>query len=456
MVGRALAAVGLVWCAWSSATAAVAAAATARELSGGPVLAGSGVAWAEPSGDGFIVHYQPRAGDPRRVGVKRGEPGLRFRARLAGSPTHLAVAANAGTTGRDPSGTYWASRAVLAGPVNGPLQELGRCVLGGFDLPRPVDISGSLVAFGNCHEQRLDLRDLATGGSSSLGARDNGTRVAGRFVAWIEAAEATYTGSRGDVVVYDTAAGSEVYRLPRAAFGAVHNIDLQDDGKLAVSFFAGDGTAQMRVGWASPAEPALHVLPLPASDSYDVRIANNLLAYQTGKLVDGKGVTPATIGVTDLAGRATVHVRGAEDTITTEGFDFDGKLLAWYSYGCTRAAIRTKRIDQPPVTTRPPTGCKLRFRQPPRANRRGRVPLRLDCYGFANHVCLARRVRMYAGGALVASGRNEQHVTLTPAGRALRSQRRLSVTVIATLFDLAGRRDRRRGTTTLMLRRARG
>jgi hypothetical protein len=230
----------------------------------------------------------------------------------------------------------------------------------------------------------------------------------------------------------------------------VRNIDVQEEGKIAVAFVEPlrDGhEPHTQIGWASPQEPRLHVLGVRRAGTYGVRIAGNTIAYARG--IDTSGaVIPAAIGLVSLGGSERVVARNAEAASTD--FDYDGSRLAWWSYGCRHPQINYLDASGtgPGLNRR---GCELRFREQPSLSGDD-LRMRINCTGF--YGCNVERILVTLRGdrhTVIARGAH-RHARLTPNGRSiLRRRGRVTVRVAATITDAAGRHEQR--ATRLVLHR---
>jgi hypothetical protein len=426
----------------------------------GPVLAGARVMWATERRDGgFDLRSQQGDQNAQVVRAFPPSPGSSWALpQFAASSTRIVLARHNG------GGDDCCGRDVFTAPLGGEFEVLdaGCPEYNGPDKPRDVDVSGDAVVFPLCDKNgaKSIVRDYS--GAPPVdwevpGRPAGGLRIAGRYVAAFENF-ASNAFNPGPIDVYDRVTGQLVYQLPKKADRGISNYDLQADGKIALSYVA-PGSGGGRVGWASPSEPFLHRLPLPARPFYDVRMAGNRIAYEAGRSAPEIYFTLADIGVTDLAGHRRRLGNQGEGEVFDEFFDFDGKRVAWWSYGCTRAKIRVVRADGPPAISPPRHGCKLRFRRPPRVAGRS-VHLFLDCFGFPAEACHGRHVVLSTdrrGHRVVGRGRYASKVRLTRRGRQLLTRRgSLRVFVRALVTDESGQRERRRGRTTLAAIDARG
>jgi hypothetical protein len=442
------------------AGAAVPAGIPTPEPRAGPVLAGGAAVWAaELDRHGFRLLTGRAGGSATELLAVPAGPGRIVIPSLAASPQRTVMSYATGSRATR-GGTSFERRTVLTLGADGRRETLDEdCRIGGIpDIPRLVDASADAVVFPRCEPSghRAVVRDYA--GPAPVdqhvpAAKLAGLRLAGRYMAWLDGPPGD-VNNRADVVVHDRLSGTEAYRIPQAAIGELHSLDLQADGKVAYSYAAPGGR---RVAWASPSEPRPHVLPLPARESYEVRIAGDRIAFVTGVQPGAGSLTLGEVGVADLAGRARAVGNLAEGSLFTDDFDFDGERVAWWSFRCTDAVIRIASADGPDTSTGPRSGCALRFERPPRL-KSAWLRIYPDCFGFGLEACEARDVRLTAragGGRLVvARGRTGDRVDLTRAGRALlRGRPRVVVRVSAVLVDDAGRRERRAGRLVLRRRR---
>jgi hypothetical protein len=423
----------------------------------GPLLAGSRSIWAEKtSAGGFVLRGTEPGRDAATVATFNPPRFSSLIPELSASARRLGVA-----VGVSSADEPWAQRDVYTFRIGEQPQALDRhCHISSADLPRAIDVSADAIIYPRC-----------TGGGQAVYTRDygppvpldqilpmavpgGGLRLAGRYAAWLETGGG-YASNRTAIDVYDRDAGSLSYRIPAENVGAgLESIDLQSDGTLAFSY---QGQAHERIAWASRAEPFRHVLPLRSRDPYEVRIARNTIAFEVGRQPAAGLVARARVGVSDLSGHATLMGNLGEGSQFTDDFDFDGRSLVWWSYGCRRARINRIAVGGSPRLRPRRSGCQLRFRRAPRfEDHRHRLRLFIDCFGFDEvdrGVCSARHVTITSRHdhkrVLVAAKRRGTRLTLTEEGRALALAGPLKVRITATLVDLAGRHERR--TTAAVL-----
>lgn len=413
----------------------------------GPALAGDGVVWAQYRADGgFVLRRGALDGGAVRTVVRspKGDPEYVSGVRIAASSEELLVQHrvfardNISEPFFDPidRGTLRVSASGKR-EVLGPACRLEAC--GG----RAADLSGGAGIFPGPDVGTARIRDFAEPESAAFTVTDVTSlpRIAGRYAAW---------SSERDVVVFDRVTRSVAYRLVDLVEPAarVLSLDVQDDGTVAVAFRQGSA------GWASVSEPFLHQLPLPADDSYSVKIHGGVIAYLS---TDGNvPSTRATLGTIDLAGRGKALVRPVEGDTFLELFDFDGQRLAWVERTCSgprvRVADTAALVQRPRLQSREGT-CRLRLTGKPRVTRAGGLRLELSCVGFSRacdasgiSVRTARpyragRRRLRRGTLVAASKRGSSDggpvsLRTRPAGRGLLRRRGpIRLVVRAEVFD---------------------
>jgi hypothetical protein len=424
--------------------------AQAREIDPGgfgfdPVLVGGRAAWTQYAGADLAVRREAAGGPQTVAEFRREEPATQFlRGRLAGSATLLIVEIDTRTNVPGDAPRFEHSE-LYGGPATGPLQRLNRCPSGTFT--RSFDASGDAYAFRECSDapRRVEVRDDGVPPMSPARTVGTGTayaRIAGRYVAWVDNRFANFTGGLPDVVVYDRVADTEVFRIPAERIkGEIRRLDLQDDGTLAIVYQPRPTDQGVVVGWASPAAPSLHRLPLPPMDLYDVRIAANRIAFQRGR---GDSLIPnAEIGITDLRGNSRVLVRGSDAYLFGESFDYDGQRLLWRRVGCARVELI---VQETTSRTRDglPRRCRLEVSGPVRAD--GRTvrlpvecaPLRPPCIYFGTLSRAGRRVSVGRKG----SRRSPLKIRLSRSARAKLTERgSLRLRAKITMHDVEGRRQ---------------
>jgi hypothetical protein len=426
-----------------------------KESVAGPVFSGSDVSWAAagPSNAVDLFRATPAGKVSRFARFPGPRDGLGLFPQLAASPQRLVLT----TTAEQPFGLS-GSRSVLTSPVGGAFETLDSgCGLFGSDRPRSVDVNGRVVVYARCAadggRQQVIVRDYAMAqpvDQQIPGAGLFGLRIAGRFVAWLDDASEQVGFVRAGITVYDRTLGTVAYHLPVDSIpGPVHDLDLQADGKVAFSYQAGGGDT--RIAWASANEPRLHRISLPRRYSYEVRIAGDRIAFEGGRSVFGGMWTRADVGVSDLAGHARKVGNLGEGDLFTDNFDFDGRRLTWWQYGCTTALIRVATVSGPAAISPPRQGCRLRFTRAPTVDSSGGVAFHVSCFGFPGETCDVHNVSLSRRGRIVARGANGARVKLTRYGRGLLRHGQIAVRATATLTDDSGRRERR--SARLALRR---
>jgi hypothetical protein len=256
----------------------------------------------------------------------------------------------------------------FAGPAGGPLEPLYQpCVDLNDQLLtlRSVDVDGDRYVFrgpgcaGELIGASLANADSKPPAMMELPAGAIGLRVAGHYGAWLVPA------IRFSMVVFDLAAGREAYRVELAArftspvYGPVASFELQADGKVALSYYLfRRHSFAMRVAWASPQQPRLHILGLPPAAHYSLRLAANQIALLRAASSSTGMITNGTLELRSLTGRL-LHVvaRGVDDQLVNERFDFDGRHVAYVTHNCDGAEIHVTAGGAPTANYRPPTHC---------------------------------------------------------------------------------------------------
>jgi hypothetical protein len=302
----------------------------------GPTIAGHQVAWVarKKAGPGGDLYLSGPGDAPRRVQafsaehiVQRGSLGYVFQ--LAGSGSDLLLARHRFCVGEDPCSDR---DDVFAGSLGERLTRIERCE----STLQGVDVSGSFGAFPTC-DGPLVVRDF--GGRRDdvfLGVQARGGAIAGRYVAWVEAAQADGTS---DIVVYDRDAGAIAYTVRRTA--VVGNLALRKDGRVVFAFMPNaDQPFRVAVGSASPASPKRDRLPLPVRGFYRVRASGERVAFIRASARHFRD-RPAEVGVADLQGDTTLL--SAHSAASSE-IDLRGRLVAYVTRLHHRVTVRTTRL----------------------------------------------------------------------------------------------------------------
>lgn len=442
---------------WAAGPAASAQIAT-RGLPLTPVLSGGGALWTEssPSG-GFAVKAGSAGRGQTTVQRLRPEnPNMSeyLAPALAGSDT-LTLAGNTAFA-RDPFSVAQAYTEVYGGSRLGPLSRVARC--GGTRVNlRSFDVSGDAYAYHQCDDAggHVEIRDLGSpplGPARSVGSGGFGARIAGRYVAWLDGSyhdDVTYNTT--DIVVYDRVAGTEVYRVPAAELpGLIQSLDVQADGKVAFAFAPTDRNLTLVVGWASPQEPHVHRLPLKPMTSYDVHLAGDTIAFERGNAPNGV-VQDAEVGISDLAGRAHIVGRHADDYLFQESLDYDGQSVLWRHLGCSRAELVIRNAASVAGST-PPPRCPLKLLRRP-TYKAGRATFAIGCGAFSPPCSFFVELRIgNAHGRLAgrADSKSPVRIKLSKAAQhTLKHRRSIRLHLTVSISDDALRCQDRTATITL-------
>jgi hypothetical protein len=308
-------------------------------LSDGPVVSSGGVAWI----DGRAVRTAVPGEAPRaRLAVPVAPHDFTW---LDGSPEGFALSAFAYET-RDPreTGPFPVDvSAVWAERPDGGVDRLvdSRCPVG------RVERDGVVLAYGRgpctaAEPPQVVIR-APDGERAFASAPGSPVHVAGRYVAWhpVEAG--------GSVAVYDAIADREVLRVGGGPGGpALGLLDLQADGKVLV------GVRGAQTAWASPSEPALHPLDVPAA--YVQRLDGDRLLVRPGsRRLDVVGLDGSRRAVATASGLARLG-RG----------DLAGDRVAFWRPTCRGDEIRLRSVADPPLAFALPRPCRARLLAPAR------------------------------------------------------------------------------------------
>ncbi len=333
----------------------------AGSLFDGPVVAGDGVAWLQGLGPSASVLMTARPGEAPVARLRTvstvydstwldgGPQGLAFATSAMFSPSHYEPPEVA-------YGNVW--RGGPAGPLEPVLRS--RCETGS------VEIDGALLAYARQGCAAGEQGPVVVFGDRALRAGTNRVHVAGRHLAFAGA------DRPGSVVVYDTVADAEVLRTGGEPGGPLLDlVDLQADGKVVVAV-----RGETAAAWLSPAEPALHRLPVRASEV--VRLdGDRLLVSRRGTLVELVGLDGARRTL------ATAHPSSA-----ISWGDLAGDRVAFSRPTCRGADVWLRGVDEEPLAfaaQRAP--CRVRLRAPARvmfgevAAAIARVPVRCHEFG---------------------------------------------------------------------------
>jgi hypothetical protein len=367
---------------------------------------------------------------------------------------------------RDGRGSPWQS-SVMSGTPAGGFAPIERGASSSpFCFPLNVALTGDTLveARSDCNGSEIAVRDLAAGGDArplvwgSAGYYIvDGDRVsaAGRYAAWIA------RGTPNVIVVYDLAAGREVYRVDLTPYIYATtfevNYDLDDDGTVVLQMQKPESHAgPATVDWFSPAEPFAHHLPdafgfegRGSGAGFAVAIHHGLVAYRRYSGRDW--------AVIDLQGR--VHNVFDYNAVRPAGIDFDGRRIVWQqaerihneAYPVVPAAdVPSSTLTTGSAGTVPlPVWCTTSD-----STCAGTVAVEAAPTGGGAHA--ARRPARFASRTFKISARKTSRVTLrlsSAARRALAHHHRLSVRAVVLS---RGKHGRTRSVRTLVIKRRPG
>ncbi|MCW2996116.1 MAG: hypothetical protein JWQ18_3611 [Conexibacter sp.] len=404
-----------------------------RAIASGPVLLGSGAAWAEYD-HALVSTYTPHgflvlAGDDggRRTLARATQTGASIEPVLASSPLLLATARVFHTLVGPSRGVEdeLSLRDIQASLGTGSLTSSWRsCALTPSSrwTAGVLAVSGADVACLDADRTHVDVYDGTTGVLELAipAAAPTAVQIAGPVVAWTEpGAQDTQV-----LVEFDRSQQRETLRLPTSALGpAVRSWSVQDDGTVAYS--AGAATsADGRLGWTSPSDPVAHPIASPVA-AYAVQLRGGTIAYTAG----------GRLGVTSLQGPA----RTLADRVTG-AFDFDGTRIAFARTTCDERTIAVRSITAPPLPVTAPVRCPLRLTSALRLVRsRLELTTTVDCtslpFACSGEIVLRTHVRGQPAAILASGTIDDGDATLAlrrPGRQALRRHAALDGRLTAT------------------------
>ncbi|HEY7633652.1 MAG TPA: hypothetical protein VH817_23320 [Thermoleophilaceae bacterium] len=262
----------------------------------GPVLLGGAAVWAQHDADGRWRIYRAGARVVKLKTLPAGGSGhLYHPVRLAAGGRSLAVVDTSYRVinGHDMDYATLVDR-VLLGSLDRPFVRLAGCGYGNngcaanppcgiYGLPSwNVSVGNGTVAWMQACPGPVELDARQVDGGPLL------LRVAlnppfARVPALL-AANGDYVALLEDnqIVVWDLAAGRELYRLTPPSGQLIARCAIQADGTIALATSANTigGDPPFHLGWASPAEPFMH--PLPGTPVAGLRLSNNRILFAEG------------------------------------------------------------------------------------------------------------------------------------------------------------------------------
>jgi hypothetical protein len=358
-----------------------------NDLAQGPALAGEAAVWQEHlcHNDCALGYSEDVHAFQIRLARTRGQPRLLARGeinndfRFSASNT-FAVSRKWLALGREESTSYGTSRrsaSVRVGRIGEPRATvLGCSVSEVFVFAPRLGLSDELLAYeaDPCDKQaRLAVRSLETGATRVFGEPENtyfgDIEVAGPYVGVVR--RPTADGIPDQIVVLEAATGKEVLAVPAPSGRSVHDLALADDGRVAVTTFAGDTTCgKGALSWYSPGEPFEH--RLDGRPCGDVRMAGGEAAVVERTR---RGYALKLVG---LSGGTRYLLRPS--AVRPRGFDVDVRMATYALSECDgRWGIFLRRFTGRASSIRS-VRCRAALRpRTLREDRVGRVAVPLRC-----------------------------------------------------------------------------
>jgi hypothetical protein len=306
----------------------------------GPVFAGTGLAYALPTGRGqFGVKLLDGGTVSTKYVVAVAGRSLRSseiaKEGLAASGDRVAFADSVITCGDDPSCATMNYAELESRVWSGALgQELGLQGCSAFFNPA-VDVSGPMIAYVDECAGGAVVRDPAappgTPWRTFPASKDGDVRIAGPYVAVVRD-DSTTPRSRV-VTVYDWQTGAEAFKV-HSTSALPPRFDIQDDGTLV--FESSDGLNTEELSRATPQDPSPHAFA-QVGTTVEIRIAQGRVA--------ARALSNGAIRVFDLAG-TELAMSTTPDSVST--FDFDGQRVAYADQPCEVVGLVTWDLAGPP------------------------------------------------------------------------------------------------------------
>lgn len=263
-------------------------------------------------------------------------------------------------------------------------------------------------------------------------------RVAGDYVV-----ETIRTGAR----VLDWRSGEEIYRLEgiTPTPTSFSSVDVQADGKIAFAYVAFEGGRSVaRVGWASPAEPFEHRLPVDGTGN-ELRLDGDQVVFSRTR-VTASGTAVRELVAVGLSGPERVLVRGVQAGYLEASFDYDGSRVAWLERGCDGPLVASAPLADLSASPRllDRGDCRLKLPNRPRFSRNRRLVFALNCAGFTYDCSHQDRVVRTARAYRLAGRLFPRGTRINLGNQGVRSQRRVRLRLTKTGRLLLARRSRTR------------
>jgi hypothetical protein len=306
---------------------------------------------------------------------------------------------------------------------------------------QPIDQDGTSLAYDSAacsRPSRLAVRNLATGATvenaQPAGSRIVLVRVSGPRVAVLR----RLSSGASEVSVYEAATGAQLFSAPAPAGLAPEDIDVQDDGTVALVARAADDRCESGVlSWYSAAQPFEHRVPgvQPCPDG--VRLAGGRAAVFLGT---GGAQELRAIDLQTTDSRSLVLLRGVDHPAFRGSggpapfFDFDGQRVAYALRDCSdnQGLHVTDVVDAPDAVSYLRCPIALRSRRVAKPRRR-RLTLAVRCPRGCSGAATIRRGHVRLANtdyfSLGPNRRGRIRLIDEGASRALRRRSRLRVRI---------------------------
>lgn len=300
---------------------------------GGALLAGDRVAWATARDGVLTVHAAAHDGSGHTAQAVPTPPPFDIHASASTSASDRRVSVAFGrrycVTGRECADDWrMTAQSTFSGALGEPLARIDPACAPEPGRAAATDTWGDVVAYHDPCADRTVVHDFATGAVRSFPASESAPRIAGPFLALLDARVLT---------VVEWATGAERLRVN----GAIAPLDVQEDGKAAFQRVRDEGgPASPSAGtfWASPAQTEPRPVA-PPSHSPPSAIALRIADDRVALTIPG-----GALEVRELDGDVVAQSREAQ------AHDFDGERVSWTTSPCAVVGIATWDLEgEPPA-----------------------------------------------------------------------------------------------------------